>query len=445
MLKAVFKYARHGFIRNMILLITLEQTASAGVTALLALAGRNLTNPGRFIVFVAAFMIVSQIPALVQIFVRRTETRGYLDMYFNFLDDRLISRAGRPHAWASRGQREKYLTAIGPEANTYLTSIAYTWFDTYSYLLNIILNTMALALVIDGDYSWIFLLSMAISYLVFHAQKNSLHEVVEREQVSRLEFSAYILKAWDNLLLRNAPVHQKYVSGLHTRFDVSREQTGRSAFKSSLTIFWVGIASAIPVFALNLYLPIAHSEQAGLIAAMMITLPRQLQILGFFRAFFVQLTNLKMFTVRFQTAFNNSELHELDFTQHIDYSKIIVNGRSYSHFDELFEEVGNLKSGRMLISGENGAGKSSLLLLLNSNLKNSFYLPTAPQFEIGKATAQASTGQTLLMHIEFVAAKHIPVLLLDEWDANLDAPNRAEISAELDRLSLSRLIIEVRH
>ncbi len=445
MTPSIFKYANPGFIRNMLALITLEQIGSAGVTALLALAGKNLTNPERFIIFMIGFMVVSQIPNLLQVFVRRTETRGYLEMYFNYLDERLLKRAGRPQAWASQSQREKYLTAIGPEADTYLTAVAFTWFDTYSYLLNIILNTMALSLVIDGDFSWIFALSMAVSYLTYHAQKKSLHTIVEQEQVSRLDLSAYVLKAWDNLLLRNAPVNQKYVSGLRSRFELSRDRTGRSAFHSSLTVFWIGLASAIPVFALNLYLAVEHREQAGLIAAMMITLPRQLQILGMFRAFFVQMTNLKMFTVRFQTAADNSGLHEVDFAQQIDYAKILVNGSCYTSFESLISDIRAESTGRILISGENGAGKSSLLLLLNSHLDNSFYLPVSPQLEIGRVTAQSSTGQRLMMHIAFVATESVPVLLLDEWDANLDAANRAEISAELDKLSRNRLIIEVRH
>lgn len=39
----------------------------------------------------------------------------------------------------------------------------------------------------------------------------------------------------------------------------------------------------------------------------------------------------------------------------------------------------------------------------------------------------------------------VPVILLDEWDANLDADNTARLDARIDELALHKLIIEIRH
>jgi ABC-type multidrug transport system fused ATPase/permease subunit len=443
--KSIFKYANKGFLRKVFLLTTLTEISSATVTVLLALAGKNLAHPDRFLLFVLGFMIASLIPTLIQAFLRRVEVQGTWDLYLNFIDKRLLRQAGRTTAWANSSQREKFLTSVGPEADNYLAGTANSWYDSYAFLLNIVLNMAAFSVVIDVNFSWVFALSFLVSSIVFVLHKGSLQEAAERDQKSRIAFQAYLSRAWDNILLKNSAVHRRYAENLRGHGSVTRELAGRTLFLTNISVFWVGLASSIPVFAFDIFLLFRHPAQTDLIAAMLITLPRQLQVLLYFRAFFNQIAYGRMFGSRFKTAYNHSTLVDADLSSRIRYDKFLINGRTYPDFKSLIEDLNARTCGRVLISGENGAGKSSLLLLLNSQLENSFYLPAYPQLEIGKDVTQGSTGQRLLMHIDFVKSENIPVLLLDEWDANLDAVNESEISAEIDRLSESRLVIEVRH
>lgn len=443
--KSIFKYAKKGFLRKIFLLVSLTELSSAAVTVLLALAGKNLEHPDRFLNFVIGFMAMSLVPVLIQAFLRKVEVQGTWDLYLNFINDRLLGQVGRTSAWANSGQRETFLTSIGPEADNYLNGTAYAWYNGYSFLLNIILNMAAFSIIIDKNFAWVFSLSFAVGLLVFILQKNLLKRVADQDQKSRIDFQAYLSRAWDNILLKNAPVHSRYTEKLRRQASHTRVLTGKTLFLTNLSVFWIGLASSIPVFGFDLYLLFAHHAQTDLIAAMLITLPRQLQVLLYFRAFFVEITYGRMFGARFQTAYDQTDLVDADFAERIDHRRFRIDGQSYANLDSLIKELKSRTSGRVLISGENGAGKSSLLLLLNSHLENSFYLPAYPLLEIGKDTMHASTGQRLLMHIEFVKSENIPVLLLDEWDANLDTANESQISAELDRLSKDRLVIEVRH
>lgn len=60
-------------------------------------------------------------------------------------------------------------------------------------------------------------------------------------------------------------------------------------------------------------------------------------------------------------------------------------------------------------------------------------------------SAPRSTGENLLLHIEFI--KRIPekVVLLDEWDANLDQTNLSVLDEQIEILSKTKMVLEVRH
>ena len=106
------------------------------------------------------------------------------------------------------------------------------------------------------------------------------------------------------------------------------------------------------------------------------------------------------------------------------------------------------KPGRYALSGGNGAGKTSLLLLLKMRAAGrAFYLPAqAPLFPSGKRGA--STGQVRRrdLHRSFALFRdRVETFLLDEWDASLDAENRDSMSAILDDLAKSHAVVEVSH
>ncbi|MBX3021996.1 MAG: hypothetical protein KF799_09995 [Bdellovibrionales bacterium] len=445
MFKSVFRYAEPGFLTTQFVLVGLEQVAIAGSTLALALAGKNLQSPRAFLTCLIAFMILNQLPNFILIFIRRSETRGYVSMYGGFLRKQMLSQGGRPEAWAKHSQREKFLTAVGPEADSYITSVAYSYLDIYSYALSILLNTLALSLAIDGDFVLVFSSSMVLSYLAYHVCKPAIEKSVAFEQTEKLGLAAYVLKAWDNVLLNNRSVRERYRANLEQKIARTGDLAAASASWSSSMIFLVGFVSTLPVLAINLMIALRHPDDIALLAAMMITLPRQIAVLSSFRALFTQLANLKIFSLRLNTAIGGSLLEELDLQRLIQLPKLHVGDLSAESLSDLLTQLRSRKSGRVLITGANGAGKSSLLLTLNRLIESSFYLPAAPSLEIGEDFSQTSTGQKVLTHLQHIRDLDVDVLLLDEWDANLDPDNKDRISRELDNLATTRLIVEVRH
>jgi hypothetical protein len=101
--------------------------------------------------------------------------------------------------------------------------------------------------------------------------------------------------------------------------------------------------------------------------------------------------------------------------------------------------------GRWTIRARNGAGKSTLLNVLTTLLaKEVHYLPV--KHHLLHRSKGGSAGESLLEHIaEITEHVQAPVILLDEWMANLDHANARTLSACLDDLAEHRCIIEVVH
>ena len=173
--------------------------------------------------------------------------------------------------------------------------------------------------------------------------------------------------------------------------------------------------------------------------------------------------------------------------------------------DEALAHVQARPTGRLLVRGGNGAGKSTLLVALKGRLgSQAFYWPTSDKLAFVFSAAQVdsadaddaegddashadaetswsaldstlspdskpaapatkgplppratptaptapgfSSGEKQLKSLQEIAARtQARVYLLDEWDANLDAKNRAAAEALVARLAARAMVVEISH
>jgi ABC-type cobalamin/Fe3+-siderophores transport system ATPase subunit len=106
------------------------------------------------------------------------------------------------------------------------------------------------------------------------------------------------------------------------------------------------------------------------------------------------------------------------------------------------------QQGRWTIRAPNGTGKSTLLIALAMHLagRSGVYFLPAHSRMATEGGEPGSTGQIKDQHLadfDRNVAPNARVILLDEWNANLDPANRRRLSAMIERWSQRCAVIEV--
>ena len=77
--------------------------------------------------------------------------------------------------------------------------------------------------------------------------------------------------------------------------------------------------------------------------------------------------------------------------------------------------------------------------------EKAFYLPTHSDLDFGDEFRNISSGQKLFKIVELMKSFDEPIILLDEWDANLDDKNRSELNKIIVELAKTKTIVEIVH
>ena len=315
-------------------------------------------------------------------------------------------------------------------------------FDGVALILNLLINILILGFFLDNDllvaYAVGFLL---VEFFIFY-HKNQISKMSKISQKSRIYFIAILNKIWDNVIISN-----QYNVGIFNRiykknFNRSKKYHIYSQSFNQLISSFGMILFMIPVLGLIVYLFIKHQNDYVFLSLLVATLPRQIQLLQMGQALVFYQTNFSGIKARFIGLQNSLNMPDIDILSRINFKEIFINNMPLSDFD-----LNHLpKNGRMTIKGRNGAGKSSFLLYLKTLLSNrAFYLPVSHDLFFHQ-NHKKSTGQKLssqLMQINNIS--DVDVIILDEWDANLDGINKSHLDELINELARQRLVIEVRH
>jgi ABC-type transport system involved in cytochrome bd biosynthesis fused ATPase/permease subunit len=190
-----------------------------------------------------------------------------------------------------------------------------------------------------------------------------------------------------------------------------------------------------------LFLAWMHQATPGFVLAILVMLPRSLQIVMHIQIVQSYLAQWKRLEERLAVTYESViEPKSIDLNPLIQKNGISIklNNNAYP-FEEIENLLHNHKTGRFTITGENGIGKSSLLLKLKDKfLLSAAYLPAQHQLSL-------SSGEIALASLKELQSSNCDVLLLDEWDANLSAENKAIVDQVINQLSTERIVVEIRH
>lgn len=343
------------------------------------------------------------------------------------------------------------LTGEAPQAiNGYLDYL----YHFASCGLNVVFNLIILAFIVEPWLLISYAVGISFAFFILKIQKKWKRILSIRAQQGRIKWTSMLLKAWDNILIDNI-----------YNFNIWQKKTDRRGKRlegSSIKLesmsqgVSIGMAFALlgPSFALICYLPIMYGYNLTILAVMVVALPRLFQVLSYSYEMLFVLADFPMQKSRMKTVTKLLDSPTLPTVEQaykklekrIQWEKIrITFNQTEVESKSIFESFPN--EGRYTIKGENGSGKSSLLLLIKTiKGREAFYLPVKHDLAFQLSKDGFSTGQLVRKTLHEVLEKlDTSIVLLDEWDANLDTANQQQLSKLIDQISQKKCVIEVRH
>jgi ABC-type multidrug transport system fused ATPase/permease subunit len=434
---------------------TLQQLVVASSTYFILEAIRNTTagQTQAGMRYIAAFVL-----SLVVVYLPNTLSMMYLQRWrlasidsfvkafarFNFGKTSFGHSRNKMHA-------EAWLTN---ECFTVYGDVTELLYQSYSTLMNSLVNILVIAAALDGRILLWYLLAGALLMVANYLVSGRIASVSMGVQASRKQLSNAMLTAWDNIFVGNRHNFMNWKSNYKDRMGEARVAATRYDLVRSLISSGTVSLALLIVAAGNGIFIYENYHSLPLVAALLITLPRQLQIIQSIFAFF----NL---TLSWTGAY--AQLKELEKIvqvsrdgdrplRYIQFNAIEISKQGlsvgYSSFESVRDALTRERNGRFTIRGKNGAGKSTLLGVLKEEFGDrAFYLPTHYTDLIFQSQfLNHSDGNRLLsVFNDITALNEIEFVILDEWDANLDSENVVKINNAIEAFAKNKVVIESRH
>jgi ABC-type transport system involved in cytochrome bd biosynthesis fused ATPase/permease subunit len=238
-----------------------------------------------------------------------------------------------------------------------------------------------------------------------------------------------------------------------------------------------GIVSLAIVFATITVVAVNNVGDTALLIALATTLPRQIEMTYELHLLASGWNDFIAVWTRFGgVAANMLPQPEAAFDDRIKFDRLVLregeDANVVSSVNDALRIVQARPTGRINIRGGNGTGKSSLLASLKTEMRRrAFYWPASDRLAFKFAGDMVpvdvegddddgvivvadsmdkklgfSTGERQLKSLqEIVNSTDAKVYLLDEWDANLDAANKAKADALVDALAARARVVEISH
>lgn len=375
-------------------------------------------------------------------------TRAYKSAQLSYLDEYMRSNYNHPTHWReekSKQQRHDMMCRGGQEA---IQSAVHFLVDFTATGFNILLNTISIILVTDLTLGLIIVLAGLLGLWIIHLNGSEIAESSRNEILADNQLNAHLNRSWDNIILGNQLFFNRWKTQFKQLFSKTEDASLQVVRKRDWAISIAGLATNALVLGGALLLAWINQDTPPFILGILVMLPRSLQIVMHIQIIQTYIAQWKDLQEKLAVTYESLiEPQQIDLRPLIQHDRICIRlkDRNYSSRDIERLLVKN-RSGRFTITGPNGAGKSNLLL----ELKNKFglsaiYLPAHHQLMLREAQLSLSTGEVALAALKDLQLDSCNVLLLDEWDANLSLENRTIVDQVIEKLSLDRIVFEIRH
>ncbi len=465
----------------MLALLVVEAALAAATTGLIVMAGRDVANEefliSDFIWIVAAQSASYVVGAASWVFAERAGFGAYGRYMLRFARDNRHS----PALLTDQHERERTEPFLTNESFQIFFELIYELEADLKLFFGLIFNAIVLGFAIDaglpGVYAAVFAVLLAVQWLV----RRPVAAAYLNQQRTTNRMTAHSYAAWDNITAGNRYNFRLWHAGFKARLRDALAAQIRAILAKEGIAAVSGVFALIVVFSYLALVAGRNVADTGLLIALAATLPRQIDLSYNLHGLASGWNDLLAVWTRVGGACAAMRPEpDSGFDARIRFDGVALHDASgvvsCASIDDALAHVRQRTTGRLQVRGSNGSGKSTLLVALKARLGvDAFYWPTgdrlafafaskpgagdatgeegvpnaAPASEPGQraaAYAGFSSGERQLRSLsEIVSQTAARVYLLDEWDANLDANNRASAEQLVAALAARAVVVEISH
>lgn len=446
--------------------MTLDQIIEASSSVWLVLMTEKITLHENFFPYLLLYLIGLLGPYLPRCFACMSKINWKQESQRAFIHHFVDINRNQIGEWSNKGIREQKLSVLTTEGPNSLHAFIDYFYDLSTYVLSVILNIFALTIVVEPLFAPSYLLSLIVVIFVMRSKRRAQRKFTQKALTARIGLYQTLLCAWDNVLLGNYYNFKLWENKTNEKLKKCMQRNMELERFDQFLAITVALITAIPSLTVVVYYMYMNQGSVEKLASFAVTLYLLFMILSYsyqtlslifrwtmhwskLRSVYKEVQPVKYCQTSLEKKIKWPKLNlstTLDSTiaphNHMSMPGPLALRSSHDILDKLHS------SGRLTLRGENGCGKSTLLMLIKNTLsEKAFFLPTYnQQLSFTAETNKYSTGESLKNRlVEILEKVDSDVLLLDEWDANLDEENRDRLSALIDEIATKKCVVEVRH
>ena len=461
----------------MIALMMAEAMLAAATTWLVINAGRKVAE-GNFLLSDLIWILSAQSASYVAgviswIFAERAGYRGFGQYMLRFARE----NRSKVKLFGDKPAREQVEPFLTGEAFQVFFNLIYELEFTLKLFLGLVFNAVVLGTEIDISLPFAYVGAFGALLLMQWALQQPIARTYLENQRMNNRVTAQGYTAWDNVFSGNRYNLRLWLGGFKRRLREALVAQIRAIMAREGMSAMSGIVSLAIVFTTISIVAVQNRGDMVILIALATTLPRQIEMTYELHLLATGWNDfIAIWTRLGGVAANMLPQPQAGFDSRIKFDRLVLREGDEAHvvssMNDALRIVLARPTGRINIRGGNGAGKSSLLASLKTELRrHAFYWPASDRLAFkfagdvvpvdveedddGEVIVSEnamekklgfSTGERQLKSLEeIVGDTDARVYLLDEWDANLDVANKAKADALVDALAARARVVEISH
>lgn len=434
------------FLITSMSLVVFQQVILGLSTFFIARAGENIAtaNFEYAVRNVTLFFVFALLGYCLSSLAELSRVRGINSIWSRYIN-KILRDTNHDTAFFSEKNKQKYESWMIGEAHDVIDYGSSFCVGFMSLVLNVVITVSVFYFMIGPLLAGTIIVGMAIAGFFTYVFKRRIEQLADSIQEGRSAIAEVLGPLWNSHFFGSKKLYdaevRKMANSMGGYFSRKIQYSKLEQLMACVPVF-------LSVSMLIAYVQFKPSYEAAQWGAIVALLPRTLQLFGSVHSLIMYSTQAVMLKKRlsnlssFVGSLGMRNLEASIIKEEITIKD--VNSNSYLTTESLLDKMmGERPTGRIIISGANGVGKSTLLMIIKNKFPNSIMLtPMGPIFSNKK---DLSSGQLQFYRMKQVFDDPSSILLLDEWDANLDFVNVAAIEELISSLSEKQLVVEVRH